>query len=85
MRLQQLFAKTKVAVVERRAGAKALKYRMVFGAMSELEISWASEKREKLEEEDFGKKLEREPEPPLPNEEEREQKYHLMIEKLKNT
>jgi hypothetical protein len=45
-------------------GEEALKYRMVCGAMPE--ISWASEEREKLEEEEFGKKLEGEPEPPLP-------------------
>jgi hypothetical protein len=45
-------------------------------AMPELEISSASEERAKLKEEEFGKKLEREPEPPLqePNEEERERK-----------
>jgi hypothetical protein len=91
--------KTKVAVVERRAGARALTLSRRRGsevsdglrspepAMPELEISWASRGRNELEEEEYGKKLEMEPEPPLPepNEEEREREYQLMIEKLSNT
>ncbi len=70
--------KTKVAVVERRAGARALTLAMRRGsevsdglrspepAIPELEISWVSEEREELEEEEYGTKLETEPEPPLP-------------------
>jgi hypothetical protein len=83
--------KTKVAVLERRAGARALALARRRGsevsdglrspepAMPELEISWVSEAREELEEEECGKKPELELEPPLPepNEEEREQEYPL--------
>jgi hypothetical protein len=70
--------KTKVAVVERRAGARALTLAMRRGsevsdglrspepAIPELEISWVSEEREELKEEEYGTKLETEPEPPLP-------------------
>ncbi len=66
---------TEVAVVERRAGARALTLAMSRGsevsdglrspepAIPELEISWVSEEREELEEEEHGKKMEREPEP----------------------
>jgi hypothetical protein len=70
--------KMKVAVVERRAGARALTLSMRRGsevsdglrspeqAIPELEISWVSEEREEMEEEEYGTKLETEPEPPLP-------------------
>jgi hypothetical protein len=64
--------------VERRAGARALTLAMRRGsevsdglrspelAIPELEISWVSEEREELEEEEYGTKLETEPGPPLP-------------------
>ncbi len=70
------FVGTKVAVVERRAGERALTLAMRRGsevsdglrspepAIPELEISWVSEEREELEEKGDGKKLEREPGPP---------------------
>jgi hypothetical protein len=70
--------KSKVAVVERRAGARALTLAMRRGsevsdglrspepAIPELEISWVSGEREELEEEEYRTKLETEPEPPLP-------------------
>ncbi len=64
--------------MERRAGARALTLAMRRGseasdglrspepAIPELEISWVSEEREELEEEEYGTKLETEPESPLP-------------------
>ncbi len=64
--------------LERRAGGRALTLAMRRGsevsdglrspepAIQELEISWVSEEREELEEEEYGKTLETEPEPPLP-------------------
>jgi hypothetical protein len=70
--------KTKVAVLERRAGARAQTLARRRGseasdvlrspepAMPELEISWMSEEREEKEEEECGKKLELDLEPPLP-------------------
>jgi hypothetical protein len=70
--------KTKVAVLERRAGARAQTLARRRGseasdvlrspepAMPELEISWMSEEREEQEEEECGKKLELDLEPPLP-------------------
>ena len=73
--------KTKVAVLERRAGARAQTLARRRGseasdvlrspepALPELEISWMSEEREEKEEEECGKKLELDLEPPLPNEE----------------
>ena len=91
--------KTKVAELERRAGARAQTLARRRGseasdvlrspepAMPELEISWMSEEREEQEEEECGKKLELDLEPPLPeqNEEEREREYQQMIDKLNNT
>ncbi len=70
--------KTKVAVLERRAGARAQTLARIRGseasdvlrspepAMPELEISWMTEEREEQEEEECGKKLELYQEPPLP-------------------
>jgi hypothetical protein len=67
-----------VAVVERRAGMRALTLAMRRGsgisdglrspepAILELEIRWVSEDSEELEEEEDGKKLKMEPEPPVP-------------------
>jgi hypothetical protein len=63
----------KVAVLERRAGTRMLALARRRGsevsdglrspepAMPELEVSWVSEEREELEEEEYGKKLEIEP------------------------
>ena len=80
--------KTKVAVLERRAGARAQTLARRRGSeasdvlrspepsMPELEISWMSEEREEQEEEECGKKLELDLEPPLPEPNE-EQEYQL--------
>ena len=79
--------KTKVAVLERKAGARAQTLARRRGSeasdvlrspepsMPELEISWMSEEREEQEEEECGK-LELDLEPPLPEPNE-EQEYQL--------
>jgi hypothetical protein len=80
--------KTKVAVLKSRAGARAQTLvrrrgskasdvlRRPEPAMPELEISWMSEEREEQEEEECGKKLELDLEPPLPEPNEK-QEYQL--------
>ncbi len=77
--------KTKVAVLERRAGARAQTLARIRGSeasdvlrspepgMPELEISWISEEREEQEEEECGKKLELDLEPPLPEPKEKQE------------